>query len=167
MKSLSFKPLLIVAGLGLATALPAHAAGMVLGGSAGSARVNGGDFDGSDTGWKAFVGGYGQYLGGEIAYVNFGRLGGDRGPEANAWAPAVTLGIPVGMASFYGKLGAAFADVEGSSVREEYKDETPFYGVGARFGDERGLGLRVEYERYELEREDVDQASLGLEFRFQ
>lgn len=146
-------------------ALPSQA-GMALGGSVGSARVNGGDFEGSDTGWKVFIGGYSHILGGELNYVDFGDLG-SAGPGARAWAPAVVAGIPFGGNSVYGKFGVAFADVEGSSLRQEYSDEDPFYGVGARFGAANGLGLRLEYERYKLQREDLDQASIGLEFRFQ
>lgn len=159
-------PLTAISAVLAATVSVSAQAGMALGGSAGSARVNGGDFDGSDTGWKVYAGGYGRFIGGEIGYVDFGQLGGN-GPDAHAWAPAITAGVPLGATTLYGKFGAAFADVEGSSIREEYSDEAPFYGVGARIGAANGLGLRLEYERYELDRDDVDQALVGLEFRFQ
>jgi len=141
------------------------AADVTLGANMGSARVNGGDFEGSDTGWKLHVGSSGQFFGGEIGYVNFGNLGG-RGPDAQAWTPAFTVGVPLGMARLYGKGGIAFADVEGNSLREEYKDEDPFFGVGMRFGIGPGLGFRLEYERYTFDSEDVDMAQAGLELNF-
>jgi hypothetical protein len=98
--------------------------------------------------------------------VNFGKLGGGNGPRAEAWAPAVTIGVPLGIARLYGKGGVAFADVEGSAVTEEYKNEDPFFGVGLRIGMSPGLGFRAEYERYQFENEDVDMAQAGLELNF-
>jgi len=145
----------------------AAAAEVTLGANLGSARVDGGDFEGSDTGWKVHVGSsFAQFIGGEIGYVNFGKLGGGNGPRAEAWAPAITIGVPLGMARIYGKGGVAFADVEGSAVSEEYKNEDPFFGAGLRIGMTPGLGFRAEYERYQFENEDVDMAQAGLEFNF-
>jgi OmpA-OmpF porin, OOP family len=142
------------------------AAGVTIGANVGSARVNEGDFEGSDTGWKAHIGSsYREIIGGEVGFVNFGKLGGD-GPDAQAWAPALTIGVPVGLANLYAKGGVAFAEVEGSSLREEYSSEDPFYGVGLRIGQQQGLAFRAEYERYEFEQEDVDMAQAGLELRF-
>lgn len=158
--------LIAVALLG-ATLPMAARADVTVGGSIGSARVNGGDFKGNDFGYKIFVGSsYEQIIGGEINYVDFGHLGGSNGPRAHAWAPAVTLGVPLGFANLYGKFGEAFADVAHTPIRDEYRAAKPFYGLGARFGQATGLGLRVEYERYRLFQENVDLASAGLEFRF-
>jgi len=157
----------VSAAVMVAALLPTTAAAEVtLGANLGSARVNGGDFDGSDTGWKVHIGSsFQEFIGGEIGFVDFGRLGGD-GPKAQAWTPAVTLGIPLGMARVYGKGGVAFAEVEGSSLREEYKNEDPFFGVGLRFGVSPGLGFRAEYERYRFENDDIDMAQAGLELSF-
>ncbi len=142
-------------------------AGVALGGSAGSARVNEGDFEGSETAWKVFAGtSFTEVIGGEIGYINFGRLGGN-GPDARSFNLAALVGLPLGGFMPYGKAGVAFADVEGSSLREEYKDEDPYFGVGLRFAPPASpLGLRLEYERFRFERENVDMASAGLEFRF-
>jgi len=163
----SITTLAVSAALIAVALLPTTAAAEVtLGANLGSARVNGGDFEGSDTGWKLHIGSsLGQFIGGEIGYVDFGQLGGD-GPQAEAWAPAITVGIPLGMGRLYGKGGIAFADVEGSSLREEYRNEDPFYGVGLRFGLSPGLGFRAEYERYTFDNEDVDMAQAGLELNF-
>lgn len=164
---------LIPAALMAATVpLGVQAAGLSAGANIGSARVNEGDFDGSDMSWKAYVGSsFREIFGGELAYVDFGDLGGD-GPRAKAWAPAVTAGLPIGQSGvrLYGKLGVAFAETEGTAVSEEFKNEDPFYGVGLSIGQQRGLGFRVEYERYRFEQQfgnvDLDLAQAGLEFRF-
>jgi hypothetical protein len=157
-----------IAGLAAALTLtpgPAPAE-VTLGANFGSARTDGGDFEGSDTGWKVHLGSsFQQFIGGEIGYIDFGNLGGD-GPRANAWTPAITVGVPLGLARIYGKGGVAFADVEGDSLREEYRNEEPFYGVGLRLGVSPGLGFRAEYERYSFDNEDVDMAQAGLEFNF-
>ena len=150
-----------------AALLPATAAAeFTLGANLGSARVNDGDFEGSDTGWKVHIGStFAQFIGGEVGYINFGNLGGE-GPKAEAFTPAITAGIPVGMARLYGKGGVAFIDAEGTAVSEEYKENDPFYGVGLRFGMTPGVGFRAEYERYEFDGEDVDVAQAGLEINF-
>jgi hypothetical protein len=157
-----------IAGLAVALTLapgPAPAE-VTLGANFGSARTNGGDFEGSDTGWKVHVGSsFQQFIGGEIGYIDFGNLGGD-GPRANAWTPAITVGVPLGLARIYGKGGVAFADIEGNSLREEYRNEEPFFGVGLRLGVSPGLGFRAEYERYTFDDEDIDMAQAGLEFNF-
>jgi len=143
------------------------AAGVTLGDNLGSARTESGDFEGSDTGWKVHLGSsFNQLIGGEIGYIDFGNLGGGNGPGAKAWTPAITVGVPLGMARIYGKGGVAFADVEGSAVNEEYKNEDPFFGVGLRIGVTPGLGFRAEYERYTIDNDDVDMAQAGIEFNF-
>ena len=142
------------------------AAELTFGANLGSSRVNGGDFEGSDTGYKVHLGARAAFLGAEIGYVDFGSLGGGNGPKAEAWAPALTLGVPLGMARLYGKGGVAFPDVEGAAIPEEYSDENPFYGIGLRFGVSPGLGFRAEYERYQIGDEDLDMAQAGLELNF-
>jgi len=151
----------------LAALSPAAAmADVTVGANLGSARANGGDFEGSDTGWKLHLGsGFNQFVGGEIGYIDFGNLGGN-GPAARAWTPAVTIGVPLGTARIYGKGGVSFADVEGSALRDEYEDESPFVGLGLSAGLTPGLGFRVEYERYSVGNDDIDMAQAGLELRF-
>jgi hypothetical protein len=158
----------VIAATVVATTLPlaAAAAGVTVGGNIGSARTNGGDFEGNDTSWKVDIGSsYKEIIGGQVGYVNFGRLGGD-GPEVDAWAPALTIGAPLGIAKVYAKGGVAFAESKGTSLRDDSKNEDPFYGVGVGFGMTKGLGFRAEYERYTLEQEDIDLAQAGLELKF-
>ena len=163
---------LIVSAALITAVLPraASADGISLGANIGAARVNGGDFDGSDTGWKAHIGSsLGAIFGGEIGYVDFGKLGGD-GPNARAWAPALTVGVPAGPTNIYAKRGVAFADIDRTPIRDEYRNNDPFFGVGLRInmtGNPRGngLGFRAEYERYRLDH-PIDMAQAGLELLF-
>lgn len=157
----------VLIGVVLLAAAPiaARAEG-ALGGSIAWARVNGSDeFDGSDAGWKAFIGGYGRILGGEVQYLDFGHLGSG-GPRAHAWAADVTGGFPIGIFTPYGKIGGAFVDVRDTPVRDEYRHTKVFWGVGGRVAVVPGFGLRVEYERFNLQSEHEDLLSAGAEFRF-
>lgn len=166
---MNLKPYLAAAAMaaGLVTSVQANA-GVAIGGSIGASRVNGSDFDGNDTAFKGFVGGYSNIVGVEAQYIDFGDLGGIRNPSATAWAPALIVGVPVGVVSIYGKAGQAFYKIEHGNTLTgaDIEDDKTFYGVGVRGGSETGLGFRVEYERFKLEDADVDLVSAGLEFRF-
>jgi hypothetical protein len=153
----------------IAATLPmVAAADFTLGANLGSARLNQGDFEGDDTGWKVHAGlSFNEIIGAEVGYIDFGKYGVEnRG--ANAWTPAITLGVPIEMFNLYAKGGYAFADIEGESVEQESRSSNrdPFYGAGVRVGMNRGLGLRVEYERYQFDAADIDMAMAGLEFAF-
>lgn len=157
---------LIAATVIVATLPLAAAAEVSLGANVGSARINEGDFEGSDTGYKLHVGtSFREIFGGEVGYVDFGKYGVE-GTGASAWAPALLVGVPVGPVNLFAKGGVAFAEREGTSAREEYKNEDPFYGVGLRIGMDRGLGFRAEYERYQFDNADLDMAQAGLELMF-
>jgi len=148
-------------------ALPLTAAADVyIGGNGVNSRINEGTFDGHESGWKAYVGAdvLGA-LGVEAGYIDFGRYGVEN-TGANAWTPAVTLGMPIGPVHVYGKGGIAFADFEHTSVRQEEKNHDPFYGVGLRFALPQGFGIRGEYERYRFDTADVDVGMLGVDYRF-
>lgn len=161
---------LAAATLGVVTTATT-AAPLALGGSLGSARANEGDFEGSDTGYKAFIESHGAILGGEIQYIDFGEMNGrnDFGPssiEPAVWAPSVSVGVPLGGIRLQGKAGIAFPEVEGENIGDEYEDNEGFYGIGLRAGENMPLGFRVEYERFRFGSQDVDLASAGLEFHF-
>src|SRR5882724_9883108 len=141
---------LIAAALLAAVPVVAQAEGFA-GGGVGWARVNDGDFGGdghSNTGWKAFVGGDTEIIGGEIQYIDFGRFG--NGGRVHAWAPAVTAGFPLGGFKPYGKVGGAFLDVKHDGSIDDYHNTRAFWGVGGRFPILPSVGLRIEYERFNL-----------------
>lgn len=159
----------VIAATMIAATLPmVAAADVTLGANLGSARMNQGDFEGDDTGWKVHAGlSFNEIVGAEIGYIDFGKYGVEnRG--ANAITPALTLGVPIGPLNLYGKGGWAFADIEGASVEQEAEssNQDPFYGAGLRVGMNRGLGLRVEYERYQFDAADIDMAMAGVELSF-
>lgn len=148
------------------------------------------NFDENDTAWKIF-GGYNWKLtalnlGVEGGYVNFGSpnqtfdvdIGGGQivpvnlaiEPTAiNLWG---TAGFDLGLLDIYGKLGMVFWDVDfvasaagdSESIGDDGNDIG--YGIGGRlnFGN---LGIRLEYEIYDIEdSDDVSMWSLGAEWRF-
>ena len=163
--------LAVIAAASIMATVPlTAAAGVTLGANIGSARINEGDFESKDTGWKVHVGSsFRDFIGGELGYVDFGsyrRSNDNRDSGAHAWTGAVTLGVPIGIAHLFAKGGVAAVDIEGSTLREEYKNNDPFYGFGLRIGMTPGLGFRAEYERYQFDNADVDMAQAGLEFRF-
>lgn len=141
-----------------------------LGGSLGSARIDGSNFEDDDTSAKGFIAtSFGDMLGAEAQYIDFGsydtRIGGDA--DFDAITVAGTVGVPLPWATPYGKVGWAFQDAEGQSVNDEFSDDEVFYGVGLRFGPWRSpLSMRLEYERFDFGGDDLDLASLGLAFRF-
>lgn len=157
----------LVAAAAFAAALPLTAAADVyIGANGANSRINEGTFDGHDSGWKAYVGA--DVLGAiglEMGYIDFGNYGVEN-TGANAWTPAVTLGMPIGPVHLYGKGGYAFADFQHTSFRQESKDHDPFYGVGLRFALPQGFGIRGEYERYRFNTADVDVGMLGVDYRF-
>ncbi|HZP12777.1 MAG TPA: porin family protein [Nevskiaceae bacterium] len=159
-------------GLVLVAASPTVASAEgVIGGSAGSARLNGSDFadDGSNFGWKAFAGAYSQIFGVEAQYIDFGHPG-DFGSRIHAYTAGLTGGwhFPMGIYP-YAKVGAAFEDVKHKNVDEEtddYHRTNVFWGVGAQFPVAPHFGLRAEYERFQLRSEHEDLISAGAQFRF-
>lgn len=156
----------VIAAAVAVAALPnaAAAAGLTIGANVGAAKAQNDEFNdnSNETAFKMDIGtSYKEVIGGQIGYVNFGS-------NADAWTPALTLGVPMGNARLYGKGGIAFAERDHTSVRQDFDNSNrdPFYGVGLSIGMTRGLGFRAEYERYSLPGEDMDLAQAGLELRF-
>jgi hypothetical protein len=84
----------IIVALAAAVA-PAARAETAIGGAYLWNHETGGPFEGRGSGYKIFMGGYQGTAGAEVAFVNFGKLGGD-GPHAQAWTSGVNLGFPIG-----------------------------------------------------------------------
>lgn len=147
--------------------------------------IDSGTVDGKDTGWKVFGGAMvSPYFGLEFAYVDLGKMaynGTFRGIpvtdgrlEVSGLNFAFLGSYPVTrQLSVFGKLGlflseAKFGDTIGglpSSGSEEMTDIS--FGLGAGFDFTRNLGLRAEWERFNLEDGDsADLFSVGLVLRF-
>lgn len=144
--------------------------------------------DDKDTAWKAFVGfDVNKIIGIEAGYVDLGKitgatngafgpgpgLGGDI--ETTGWNIDARVGFPVGPASVFAKAGTYYADVErqaaGLTVDDTSWELT--YGVGAEFDFARNVGVRAEWERFEIDDndamglgQDVDLLSASLVFKF-
>ena len=164
--------------------------GAFVGGSVGTTRydicdqlVSAGatSCDDQNTGFKIF-GGYkfNRYLAVEGGYVDFGKTYAySTGPGVttdvlvNAYYASGILAIPVaGRASLFGKVGGEFweGEVNGATPTASAKATDSgtglMYGAGASFELSDRLGMRGEWERYDVDGNDVDLVSVGIEFMF-
>lgn len=143
--------------------------GWFVGAGVGYFSVDTDGFDGSDTSFKV-LGGYdfGRYFAGEIEYIDGGSPD-DQGVSVDVTGfNASVLGtLPVsGSVEVFAKLGMIFwdADVRGF---DDDSGEDFSYGVGISYGFANNLGVRGEYQRFEIEDTDtVDLAALSLTWRF-
>jgi hypothetical protein len=151
-----------------------HAAeGLYIGAAIGQAgikdNVNTGNFDSDDAAYKVFAGWRFKVLplfdlAIEGAYTDFGKpsqtLGGQR-VETNINGPSIAgLAIlPLGPFDLYGKLGGINGNVDTTigNAKSSRSGSDTFYGlgVGLNLGP---LGLRAEYERFQIK--DVDRVDL-------
>ena len=130
------------------------------------------DFDDKRSSWKAYLGLQpNEVLGLELGYANFGKAkdSGDQF-ESDGVVAAVTAAIPfTPNFAVYGKLGQLFWERESLSPtfpRNQREGSDTFYGVGTRMALAPNLDLKLEYERFAIDRADVDMASLGLGINF-
>lgn len=164
--------------------------GVYLGGSAIYTRIDNAfvsqdfpndddEFDDDRVSWKAFAGlQLAPGLAVEAQYLDFGSSEGSIAEaEAEGWTAALVAGIPLGGITPFAKAGALFWDTEAraqgplNSTLHYGDDGTDFFwGLGLDFHFTPQLALRVEYERYSLEGDDVetdiDAATAGLRFSF-
>ena len=146
--------------------------------------IDSGPVDSKDTGWKVF-GGYmfNRNLGLEVAYVDLGRTTYSGIYEG---APVTGGKIDVGgfnvgfigsiplseRFSLFGKIGLFIWEVEASdttgglpaSARADGSDIS--FGVGLSYDFTRQLGLRAEWEMFQVEYVDASLLSIGLVWRF-
>lgn len=143
-------------------------------------------FDDDDTGFKIFGGyQFLPWLGAELGYVDGGTASesysdpdlGDLKLEVDVSAITVAAvgTLPIGdMFELYGKLGMAFwegdlgitvtgvlcdelqAIGESCSDSEDDDGEDFYYGVGAGFNIGESFNVRIEYEVFEIDPQDVD-----------
>lgn len=133
------------------------------------------DFDDDDTGYKIFAG-YNLGLiplvdlAIEGAYVDFGQFKGEVGGARNdeldvtGWTGAGLAGIKLGPVGLFAKAGFINWDSDADLVGDDDGTD-PLYGVGARI-TLFSFQVRAEYERYDLDRFDIDYFSLGAAFTF-
>src|SRR5262245_30616543 len=163
---------------------PAYAAGggLYLGGGIGQAgikdNINTENFDSNDAAYKAFIGYRFKALpiidlAIEGAYTDFGRPSqtfGAQRVESKLTGPSLAglLMFPLGPIDLYGKGGAINwsqdITVGGSTSSRSGTDGFYGLGIGLNLGP---LGLRAEYERFQIKDVDrVDLFSLSALFQF-
>lgn len=130
------------------------------------------DFDDERSSWKVYLGLQpSEVIGLELGYANFGKAedGGNQF-ESDGITAAATASIPFSENfAVYGKLGQLFWEREARAFglpQREHDGSDTFYGVGTRLGLAPNLDLKLEYERYKIDRADVDMASIGLGLNF-
>ena len=167
----------LVATLALAT-VPAIAAdnGIYLGGSVGqsSLDIDEVSYDASATGYKLIAGWrFIDWLAIEGNYVDFGS-GDDSiaGTKIETEADGISLSavgfLPVGPVDLFARVGMIdwSADLSSPGIGSESDDGTDLtYGVGLQFRV-WSLGIRAEYELFDIEDADVDMISLGVTWTF-
>ncbi|HEY3488251.1 MAG TPA: outer membrane beta-barrel protein [Gammaproteobacteria bacterium] len=170
-------PLLAAASLLCVTA-PSFA-GPYIGAGLGYFRIDSQDFLDEDNDlrddhatWKAFAGAnVNDFFGLEVSHIEFGES--EDGPfelEAQGQTIAATLGFPVGDdSSIYFKAGQLYWDMDASIAGEVIVDDNGndnFVGVGMRVGGQPGLGLKLEYESFDIGDAEIDMPSISLNMAF-
>ncbi|MEO8314637.1 MAG: outer membrane beta-barrel protein [Pseudomonadota bacterium] len=134
------------------------------------------DIDNEDNSWKVILGARPhRNFAFEANYVNFGKstqpsvpAGGPFEADADGYA-LFALGIaPIGPIELYGKLGVSRIDSDGNVGAVFFKDKATqlAYGAGIQFRL-GGLGLRVEYEKYDTDViGDLDLITAGVTYTF-
>lgn len=162
----------------LCGSLPALA-GTYVGLGAGYFRINDQDFLDEDNdlrdergSWKVFAGlNLGDVFSLEVGHVEFGDVEDDLVQlEAQGQTIAATLGFPVGdNGRLYAKVGQLYWDADATiaglvSVEDDGNDN--FYGIGMRLGGAEGLGVKLEFEQFEIEDAEIDMPSISLNMEF-
>ncbi len=159
----------------------ASADGLSVGASYGYVNVEDSDqnfsFDATDTGYKLF----GRYMfnngfGIEGSFIDFGNpdddfLGQTAEIDAEAWSlyGVGALGLSDNF-DLFAKAGVvsweADSFLNGVPIGTDNGEDLAL-GIGARFGSDSGLGLRAEFDWFDIDDADaVWMASIGLELRF-
>lgn len=172
---------LAAATLGFA-ALPALAAdnGIYLGGSVGQSGLeidevgDSFDYDADATGYKLIAGWrFLDWLAVEGNYIDFGSgddsVGGVKiESEADGLSLSAVGFLPLGPVDLFARVGAVdwSADLSSPGFGSAGDDGTDLtYGVGAQFRV-WSLGIRAEYEIFDIEDVDVSMISVGVTWTF-
>ena len=130
--------------------------GWYVGASLGNAEA--GDED--DTAWR-IAAGYrlSRTFAAEVGYVNMGDFGG--GDDVTSLELVGTAHFPMGnQFSLYGLAGLAMLEAGD-------EDETELtFGVGAQYDFSRNMGVRLQWQRYNTDPDEIDVLSVGVVFKF-
>lgn len=138
------------------------------------------DFDDDRDALNVYVGGrFTRAIGAEITFYEFDDAEDSTlQTELEGASIAGVFYAPLWENRFdiYLKLGWFFWESEvetailpGAPLTEDFEGDDFFYGAGVQFGFTDTFGLRLEYDRFELEDDiepDLDYASVNLQFSF-
>lgn len=163
--ALSLTPLVASAQQGMLDNLQPYA-----GAGAGWLSLDDGALDEDDWGFKLFGGArVGPYLGGELGYVNFGEVE-DAGAafEADGLTAAVQGYWPVQNLPLqpFAEAGALFWEADTTGIAGDDDGTDFFWGLGADFNIQREFGVRVAWDRYQLDEVDADLLSASAIWNF-
>lgn len=131
--------------------------------------------DDTDQGWKAFIGAKAQnIIGWEVGYTDLGRFGADIPGKMKVagWTGDLIVGLPLGdVLRLFARGGAFRSDVTYLGRSDQAWDYD--YGAGVDIGIRKGIGLRAEWQRFKISKNDavltdtrVDMASASLLMQF-
>jgi len=130
------------------------------------------------TAYKLYTGGmFNPYVGGELAYVDMGRVNRAGGrTSAHGINLSVVGRVPLGGFNLFGKVGTTYGrtntnSASGLIATGKDKGWGGSYGVGVGFDLTRASSIVLEWERHEfrfsgLGRQSVDSTTLGYVHRF-
>lgn len=106
----------------------------------------------------------------EGQYIQFGEFeDGLRSFDSDGWSVSGIVELPLGdNFAVFGKGGVLFWDADAAVGAVDASDDgnDGTYGVGVRLWLTQSLILRIEYDRYALDENDIDTASANLLFQF-
>lgn len=128
--------------------------------------------DTKDEFYRAFAGGrFNNAVGMEVGLMHLGKFNVN-GLDADGWGLdlALVAGIPIGAnSSVFGKIGAAYTDTDVDVAGSE-DGFGARVGIGAQIGLTQNWALRGDIDRYRVRfpggKEDVDTATIGLQYTF-
>ena len=134
--------------------------GWYVGGDIGKVDIE----DEDDTGWR-IVGGYkiNRNFAAELGYSSLFDKGG---VEVTAWELVGIASFPVAnQFSVFGKLGFAMWDVDAGVFGSDDGTDLTF-GLGVQYDFTPKLGLRGQWQRYDVSDADADVFSVGVVYKF-
>lgn len=185
----------LVGGLTAALLIPAFAVsqnyqdnnastGVYIGGNYGGYKARGGDFEDENDLYEVLLGWQiSPYLGVEANYTDFGDYG-DRfaSAEVDGVGAAIVGTFPISdNFGLYAKGGQFWwdGDVKVAGFREDFDDDSLYYGIGAKLLMTNALHLTAEYKRYDIEFDgsefplpprddetDLDTLTVGMRYTF-
>ncbi|MDX1527701.1 MAG: outer membrane beta-barrel protein [Gammaproteobacteria bacterium] len=130
--------------------------------------------DDDDVGFKVFGGlKVNQYFGAEIGYADLGEAsvsgpGGTATAEVDGFQFAAVGSYPIEQFSLLGKVGFYIWEGEISTPVGSFDDDgTDFmFGIGGAFHFSPQLSIRGEWERFDVDGDDVDMFSASVIYSF-